>query len=44
MNHMFNTFIIKLIIVLPQPSATSKPAQRYSSDSASEGLTNDILS
>jgi hypothetical protein len=35
MNHMFNPFIIKLIIVLLQLSATSKLAQRYSCDSAS---------
>jgi hypothetical protein len=37
MIHMFDPFIIKLIIVLLQLSATSKPAQRYSSDSASGG-------
>jgi hypothetical protein len=35
MNHMFNPFIIKLIIALLQLSATSKPTQHYYSDSAS---------
>jgi hypothetical protein len=35
MIHMFYPFTIKLIIALLQLSATSKPAQRHPSDSAS---------